>query len=256
MYINKTNLILAAVCIFTTTVCIPMSQEASKKGFVYLNEVDHTIEISPRYCSEENFLGKVVDGYKKPVIMLTRQAAEALKKVQEEVKKDGYCLVVYDAYRPQKAVGNFVRWAGDVEDQQKKKQYSPRIDKAKVFELGYISKRSSHSRGSCVDLTLIKDGQVLHAIQEKKRTLLDNFTFTFLDDGTVDMGSHFDLADPASHYENDLIADNYKKIRIYLKNKMEVHGFRSYSKEWWHFTLKNEPYSASEYSSYFDFDVE
>lgn len=242
--------------LFMVSYCQALPDLAQKKGFVYLQEVDPTIKISPRYCSQENFLGKIVTGYKKPIVVLTKQAAQALKEVQKEVKKDGYCLVVYDGYRPQKAVNSFMEWAKDVSDQSKKDHYYPRVDKAKVFELGYIMERSSHTRGSCVDLTLIKDGQELHKIEQKKRTLLDGYVFTYLDDGTVDMGSHFDLFDQASHYENNLVEAKYKKLRTYLKEKMEKHGFSNYAEEWWHFILKNEPYLRSEDSSYFDFDVE
>lgn len=235
---------------------LQLSEEAKAKGFVYLHEIDPTILVSLRYTTDENFVGKPVDGYKKPVVIMTKQAAQALKKVQEEVAKDGYSLVIYDAYRPQQAVDHFMRWSKDVTDQTKKAHYYPRVDKAKVFELGYVAERSGHSRGSTVDLTLIKKSASLHPIIEKKRTLLDGFTITLLDDGTVDMGSSFDLFDVASHYENNLIADEHKERRTYLKNVMEKHGFKNYAEEWWHFTLKNEPYSAHLDSSYFNFPIE
>ena len=147
--------------------CAALPDEARAKAFVYLHEIDPTILVSLRYNSKENFLGKHVDGYKKSVVILTQQAAEALKKVQEDVKKDGYSLVVYDAYRPQQAVDNFMRWSEDVKDQVKKDHYYPRVNKADVFDLGYVAKKSGHSRGSTIDLTLIKDGQKVHEIQEK-----------------------------------------------------------------------------------------
>lgn len=235
---------------------LSISQEAASKNFVYLSDIDPTIIISPRYCSSENFVGCSVDGYKKPVIMLTKQAALALKKVQEDVKKDGYSLVVYDAYRPQCAVNHFMRWADELNNQTKKSQYYPRVDKDKVFELGYVAKKSGHSRGSTVDLTLIKVDKKLKPVVESKRKLADGFTVTFLDDNTVDMGSSFDLFDKASHYENDLISEQHKKLRTYLKDIMEKHGFKNYSEEWWHFTLKNEPYPADKDSSYFNFSIE
>jgi D-alanyl-D-alanine dipeptidase len=149
-----------------------------------------------------------------------------------------------------------MRWSINVADQIKKSQYYPRVDKAKVFELGYVAQRSGHSRGSTVDLTLIKIKDSLHAVREKKRVLLDEFAITFLDDGTVDMGSSFDLFDTASHHENALIPENFKTQRAYLTKKMLNHGFKTYPEEWWHFTLKNEPYPAKEASSYFDFDIE
>lgn len=247
--------VIQLILIFNISFCLALSRQVKSKDFVYLNEVDPTILTCVRYCSNDNFVGKVIDGYKNPSIILTKQAAEALRKVQEEVKKDGYCLVVYDGYRPQKASNNFVKWAKDIADQNKKEHYYPRIDKKKLFELKYIGERSSHSRGSTVDLTLIKDKNSLHKIKEKKRKLLDGFTITFLDDGTIDMGSSFDLFDVASHYENNVIEDKFKKIRNYLKNIMEKNGFKSYTQEWWHFTLNNEPYPASVESNYFNFEV-
>ncbi|MFI5332971.1 MAG: M15 family metallopeptidase [Candidatus Babeliales bacterium] len=249
---------LSLLCslIISCSTTLALTPETRAKGFVYLHEIDPTIKTSLRYNSNENFVGTVVDGYKKNVVIMTKQAAQALKKVQEEVKKDGYSLVVYDAYRPQQAVDHFMRWSKDVKDQAKKDYYYPRIDKARVFELGYVAERSGHSRGSTVDLTLIKNGQSVHDIKTTQRTLLDNFSITYLDDGTVDMGSSFDLFDVASHYENNLIAQEYKARRTYLKNIMEKHGFKNYSEEWWHFTLKNEPFPANQDSSYFNFPVE
>ena len=125
-----------------------------------------------------------------------------------------------------------------------------------MFELGYVAKRSGHSRGSTIDLTLIKQDQQLHDIKEEKRTLLDGYTITFLDDGTVDMGSSFDLFDVASHFENNLVTEEFKKLRTYLKNVMEKYGFKNLAEEWWHFTLKDEPYPATKDDSYFDFAIE
>jgi D-alanyl-D-alanine dipeptidase len=257
--LNRTTaltLILLASCVGFNTAC-EMAKEAREKGFVYLHEVDPTIQVSLRYYGNENFLGRTVKGYKKPVLIMTRQAAQALKKVQQDVKKDGYSLLVYDAYRPQQAVDNFMSWSLDIKDQERKSQYYPRVDKARVFELGYVAERSGHTRGSTVDLTLIKDGQTVHDIVEKKRALLDGFSVTYLDDGSVDMGTSFDLFDIASHHENNLIPQEFKKMRTYLKDVMLKHGFKIIDEEWWHFTLVNEPYPASRGdSSYFNFPIE
>ncbi|HSW73567.1 MAG TPA: M15 family metallopeptidase, partial [Candidatus Limnocylindria bacterium] len=188
---------------------------------------------------------------------------EALKKVQEEVNKDGYCLVVYDAYRPNRAVKHFKEWSLNTKDQSKKAQYYPYIDKARVFELDYVAEPrtagkggSGHSRGSTIDLTLIKNGQKVHQIQEKTRTLLDGSIILYLDDGTVNMGSSFDYFGEASHHENNVIEASYKTMRTYLKNVMIKHGFQPYAEEWWHYTLKNEPYPAGKDTSYFNFPVE
>lgn len=242
--------------LLVAALCNALASEVRAKGFVYLHEVDPTILISPRYYSNENFLGARVDGYRNLVIVITRQAAEALKNVQADLKKDGYSLVVYDGYRPQRGVNHFMRWSEDVADQLKKSQYYPRVDKAKVFELGYVARRSGHSRGSTIDLTIIKDGQQLSEIKEEKRVLLDGYTITLLNDGTVDMGASFDLFDKASHIENDLVPQEFKQMRTYLRTAMQKHGFKPYSNEWWHFTLSNEPFPADQDSSYFDFEIE
>lgn len=253
----KKSFLLVLLCAIAHIVpCCALSEYARSKGFVYLHEVDPTIRISVRYAGSENFVGKPVDGYKRPVIIMTQQAAQALQKVQAAVQKDGYSLIVYDAYRPQRAVNHFMRWSEDVADQTKKSAYYPRVNKADVFELGYVAKRSGHSRGSTVDLTLIKTEQELVDIETRDRKLLDGFTIQLLDDGTVDMGSSFDLFDVASHYANDLIEEKFKARRAYLKDVMEAHGFKNYAREWWHFTLKNEPYPADQSESYFDFEVE
>lgn len=253
---RKYSLLFSLAHLIAFASCIALCPEARSKGFVYLHEIDPTILISVRYHSNENFMGALVDGYKKSVVVMTKQAAEALKKVQAELKKDEYSLVVYDAYRPQQAVNHFVRWSEAVNDQVKKSHYYPRVNKADVFELGYVAKRSGHSRGSTIDLTIIKDGQQLHKVEEKERMLLDGYTIKILDDGTVDMGSSFDLFDTASHFENNLIAEEFKKLRTYLKNLMEKHGFKNYAEEWWHFTLKDEPFPANKDESYFNFEIE
>jgi zinc D-Ala-D-Ala dipeptidase len=252
----KKNLFLSVLLITCFSTLSAISDEARSKGFVDLHEIDPTILISLRYCTCENFVGAYVEGYKKPIVLITKQTAEALSKVQAEVKRDGYCLVIYDAYRPQEAVNHFVRWSENSSDQAKKAHYYPRVDKAKVFELGYVAKRSGHSRGSTVDLTLIKVADSLHAIEEKERVLLDGYTIKLLDDGTVDMGSSFDLFDIASHYENSLINETYKASRTYLKTVMEKYGFKNYAEEWWHFTLRDEPFAANQDSSYFNFAIE
>lgn len=256
IFLRAIRATIFGVCLSLATSCASLSKEARDKGFVYIHEVDKTIRISPRYASENNFVGRPIDGYRKKKIVLTRQAAEALQRVQTDIAKDGYSLVIYDAYRPQRAVEHFVRWSMDLQDQSQKSRYYPRVKKNDVFELGYVAKRSGHTRGSTVDLTLIKREKELHDIKESSRSLRDGFVIKFLDDGTVDMGSSFDLFDVASHYHNDLIPNEHRQMRKYLKEKMEKHGFSNYAEEWWHFTLKNEAYPASRDSSYFDFMIE
>lgn len=221
--------------------------------FVYLSDVDPSIIQEVRYASSENFIGRPIAGYKKPKIILTRQAAEALHQAQEMFVQEGYSLVVYDAYRPQKAVDEFVRWSSDLNDQRMKKQYYPRVNKADLFDLKYIMKKSGHSRGSTVDVSIIPlDKKIKMPVEISKRKLRDGFRILFLDDDTVDMGSSFDLFDLASHEDSPIIEPQYTKIRNYLKFKMEKAGFVGVKEEWWHFTLKNEPHP----NTYYDFDVE
>ena len=256
MFFLKKKFALIMSCFTIFQMCRSIPQYARDKGFVYLHEVDPTIIVSLRYCGNENFVGRVIDGYKKPVVILTHQAAEALKLAQEKVKKDGYSLVIYDAYRPQQAVDCFKSWSNDYADCDKESYYYPRVPKNKLFELDYIAVRSGHSRGSTVDLTIIKLNDALHSIEEKDRKLYDGYTIKYLDDGTVDMGSSFDMFDMVSHSENDLIENVHKGRRAYLKKVMEDTGFKNYCNEWWHFTLRNEPFSADQDSSYFNFVIE
>lgn len=220
-------------------------------GFVYLKDVDSTIQISMRYYSANNFTGQKVDGYNNPKLIITRQAAEGLKKVQQDLKKDGYCLVVYDAYRPQKAVDHFIRWGADLTEQKMKPYYYPCIDKKDSFDLGYIATKSGHTRGSTIDLTIIEEEKQLKEPSFQVRTINGN-NIPFLDDGTVDMGSSFDLFDEASHHDSSKMTPKYNDLRRYLCKKMEAHGFKSYHNEWWHYTLHDEPFP----STYFDFDIE
>lgn len=242
------------LCLLFMQDCYALSDEARSKGFVELPEIDPSIIIVPRYSTPENFMGVVVDGYKKQTVVVLKEVALALKQAQIELKKDGYCMVVYDAYRPQQAVDHFMRWI-EQPDEKHKADYYPRVDKSIMVSSGYIIKRSGHSRGSRVDLTIIKDGKIPHALVHKKRKLSDGFEIMYLDDGTVDMGSSFDLFDQASWTESTLVPPAAQERRRYLKSVLEKYGFEGYDKEWWHFSYINEPYSAKLESSYFYFPI-
>lgn len=219
-------------------------------GFVYLKDIDPTIQQFPRYEMAENFLGRQIDGYRKGVgIVLSCQAAKALKKAQERVAQDGYELVVYDGYRPQIAVDDFIRWAEDEADQSKKEEYFPRVDKKDLFRLGYIAQRSRHSRGSTVDLTLIKKGEECHKPFGVEVVLADGSIIKRLDDGTLDMGTSFDFFDVASWGKSLLVSKEAQKNRNYLANVMKENGFEDLPEEWWYFVLKDEPFPRT----YFDF---
>jgi D-alanyl-D-alanine dipeptidase len=229
-----------------------MANPAIPNGFVYLHDIDPNIIINMRYVVKENFYGAPVMGYKKNVAILTKEAASAITKAQQIFAQDGYNIVIYDAYRPQDSVDEFKRWSLDVTKQETKNWYYPRVDKSKFFELGYVVEKSSHTRGSTIDLSLIKKGEKLHPQIVRKHLLADGFEILLLDDGTVDMGTSFDLMDPASHYENNLVSEEHKKLRNYMRDIMNKCGFTEYPYEWWHFTLKNEPFP----DTYFNFQVE
>jgi zinc D-Ala-D-Ala dipeptidase len=199
-------------------------------GFVYLDEVIPEAQFEIRYFSENNFVGERITGYNAPFAIMTREAAEALKNVQADLMEKGYNLKIFDAYRPQKAVEHFKAWSKDAKDTKMKEQYYPDVDKTRLFQLGYIASRSGHSRGSTVDLTLV-----------------------YLETGEeVDMGGPYDFFGGISHHDTKLITSEQKANRQILKAAMQKHGFKPYAKEWWHYTLENEPFP----SKYFDFDVE
>lgn len=224
------------------------------QGFVYLKDIAPSIIEDIRYCTKENFIGKQIRSYIQPRAILTLKAAQALALVQEHVLKDGYSLVIYDAYRPQAAVDSFVEWGEDLIARDMQRNYYPRIEKKDIFTLEYIAPRSSHSRGSTVDVTII-DKHVkpkkLPEINCCERTLSDNSKIIYLDDNTKDMGTSFDLFDIASHHDSNLVSEDASHNRNYLRARMQQYGFLSYYAEWWHYTLKDEPFP----DTYFNFDV-
>lgn len=223
--------------------------------FVYLDEVDNSILQDIRYSSNLNFVGEIIAGYKTNRAVMTIDLAEALSKIQDQISKDGYSLVIYDAYRPVKAVEHFVKWASSDNIVDVKSIFYPHIDKSRSFELGYISDKSAHSRGSTVDLTIIDKSSKLRSYDEiitTPRILSDGREILFLDDGTLDMGSHFDLFDESSWHRPTLFSGKFLERRQYLQNIMISNGFTDYSKEWWHYSLNNEPFPNVR----FDFDIE
>ena len=207
-----------------------MASQQLPDGFVYLEEVVPSIRLDMRYFSEDNFTGKPVDGYLKPRGIITRQAAMALGNVQDELVPFGLGIKIFDAYRPQRSVDNFVRWAADLSDTKTKVQYYPNVAKQDLFREGYIAAKSSHSRGSTVDLTIME-----------------------LSSGAeLDMGSPFDFFGPISWPESTIVQPAKLAYRLLLKTLMMKYGFKPYAQEWWHFTLVGEPYP----DTYFDFPVE
>lgn len=230
-----------------------LSPQTLPEGFVYLRDIDSTILEEVRYAGYHNFIGRPMVGYLNPVIIMTEAAALALKALQEEIRPFGLTLKVYDAYRPQDAVDSFTTWANDLNDQVTKNEFYPGINKKDVFDLGYIGKRSGHTRGSTVDLTLVplpvpslptwKPGDpILDGRLPKGQRFADN---------SIDMGSGFDCLDEIAHTHNPHIPVEARANRLLLLNLMTKHGFNPYDKEWWHFTLRDEPYP----DTYFNFPV-
>lgn len=198
-------------------------------GFVLLSDyVPHIVQ-EIRYYSTYNFIGERIDGYEEPCAILTKEAARALKTVSNEMMVRGYRLKVFDAYRPACAVGQFVLWGIEDQDIRMKPYFYPELEKQELFVKGYIAKQSSHSRGSAVDLTLLdmKTGKEL------------------------DMGSPFDLFSEFSHPDCRDITDEQYDNRMMLQNVMVRNGFEPIDCEWWHFSLKKEPYP----DTYFEFPV-
>ena len=222
-------------------------------GFVRYTASETDIKIKLMYFSKHNFMGRKAAGYlANDVLILTHQAAKQLLKVQEEFMREGYMLVVYDAYRPKKAVQDFIAWGKDADDTRMKEKFYPYLEKKNICSSGYLATtRSAHSRGSSVDISLLPLNRRLYHPVLRHRRLSNGKTIPFYDDGTLDMGSSVDLFDVVSWSTNENISPFQYKNRIYLQNKMIKFGFDIYEKEWWHFTLTNEPFP----DTYFDFDV-
>ena len=214
-----------------TEVATEMSYDPTMDAsdFVVITDVIPDVILEIRYFSTYNFVGERIDGYEQPTALMTREAAEALKEVSDELKEQGYLLKIYDAYRPDTAVQHFVRWAQDPNDDKMKQYFYPDLDKSVLFPYGYISENSNHSRGSTVDLTL----------------------FDMKTEKDVDMGGTFDWFGDESHTDYKGITDEQYANRMILRNAMVNHGFKPIKVEWWHFTLENEPFP----NTYFNFPV-
>jgi D-alanyl-D-alanine dipeptidase len=230
-----------------------ISERKMPERFIDVKEVIPSIILDIRYFGAHNFIGERIDGYNAYKCILTKDAAEALSKVQEELMKSSMSLKVYDCYRPQRAVNHFVRWAEDLHDTRMKKEFYPAVDKRYLFRDGYISDKSSHSRGSTVDITIVPvplpkqeiyaPGQILHEcyLPVGKR----------FKDNSIDMGTGFDCFHELSHTGSKQIGLQQRINRLLLKTLMEKQGFKNYDREWWHFTLKNEPFP----DTYYDFVI-
>jgi D-alanyl-D-alanine dipeptidase len=238
---NKFCFIMSAVSCLLLSACSIYTPETPPSGFVYVSDAVPDAILEIRYFSTYNFVGERIDGYEQPTALLTVEAATALKAVSDDVKAQGYRLKIFDAYRPQRAVNHFVSWAKKQEDIRMKPYFYRNIDKCVLFPRGYIAEKSGHSRGSTVDLTL----------------------FDIATGKEVDMGATFDWFGKESHpnwcgnpetgeYSGKFpgntpptggkINEVQFKNRMILRKAMMRHGFKPLTEEWWHFTLKKEPY--------------
>jgi zinc D-Ala-D-Ala dipeptidase len=212
------------------------------RPLVSIADVDSTILVEARYFGEHNFIGRRITGYDAPKCLLSPQAARALARVQADVRVYGLTLKTYDCYRPQRAVDDFVAWARAVADTAMKAEFYPAVDKANLFRDGYIAERSGHSRGSTVDLTLVPLPVPEQAAYRQDDALVDCRSGARFDDNTIDMGTGYDCFDPLSHTANPAVGADAARNRLLLKLAMEKHGFSNYANEWWHFTLRDEPW--------------
>jgi zinc D-Ala-D-Ala dipeptidase len=199
---------------------LSIAQSSRPADFVDAASVVKPLVVDLRYSTPHNFVGARVDGYEQPVCLLTKQAADALAAVAQDIAPLGLGLKAFDCYRPARAVAHFVRWAKDLNDQKEKSEFYPDVDKQDLFRLGYIAEKSSHSRGSTVDLTLVERSTGRE----------------------IDMGTPFDFFSSKSWPEDRSVTGAQRENRNRLRDAMRRRGFAPYDREWWHFTLKDEPF--------------
>jgi len=198
-------------------------------GFEYIDDIILDAIVDAKYAGSDNFLGRPAAGYEGPFVVASEVCARDCKKVADLLRPKGYLLKFYDAYRPQRAVDDFARWAADDADTARKALHYPNIEKSQLFPLGYIAARSSHTRGASVDLTLVDAG----TMQE------------------LDMGSIFDFMDTRSWETAKDLTPQQAQNRLLLREAMLSAGFRPYECEWWHFYVGREPFP----DTYFDFPI-
>ena len=227
--LKKEQLVLLLLVTLLPACQSAIDVERVPENFVELSDYAPEILLEVRYFGADNFVGERIDGYEAPAVYMTRQSAEALLGVQSRLSQFGLGLKVFDAYRPQRAVDHFVRWAEDLDDERMKSRFYPQVDKDKLFSEGYIAARSGHSRGSTVDLTLVE----LASGEE------------------LDMGTPWDFFDLASWPDSTQVTAQQQANRLLLRSVMLAAGFQPLSTEWWHFTLRDEPYPET----FFNFPV-
>ncbi len=219
----------AFILALSLAACAHAPDATDASGFVDARALIPDLAIEMRYAGQENFIGRPIAGYEDSICLITRQAAIALARVQTQFAASGLGLKVFDCYRPARAVADFAAWARDPQDQARKADYYPNVDKSQLFALGYIAERSGHSRGSTLDVTLVD----------------------LTTRAEVDMGSAYDLFDTRSWPTDQTVGAAQRANRLTLQSVMTANGFRPLAEEWWHFTLNDEPFPET----YFDFPV-
>lgn len=222
-------------------------KSAMPDGFVYLRDVDPTIQQDMRYAGSANFTGRPVPGYDAPECILVRDAAEALKAAQADLKPMGYALKVYDCYRPAQAVAAFVEWSAEPDDPNAKRTHYPNLSKSDLFP-NYIATRSGHSRGATLDVTLVPVGSTPAEADPAKP---EPCTEGDRADNGLDMGTGFDCFDPKANTVTKGLTPQETRNRQLLLDVMSRHGFQNYPKEFWHYTFLPEPFP----DTYFDFPI-
>lgn len=245
--------ILVAVTNTSVTAQAADTESKAPADFVALHDVAPAILQDMRYSTPHNFIGTPINGYVEPLCIVTAPTAKALAKAEHYFLAQGYTLKVYDCYRPQRAVDQFVDWAQDLTDLKMKDEFYPQVDKANLFSDGYIAAKSGHSRGSTIDLTLVK--LPAHSTRpyvpgEKLEPCYAPQAQRF-PDNSIDMGTGFDCFDTLAHTLDPRIVGVQHSNRLLLKNELESVGFVNLAEEWWHFTLAAEPYP----DTYFNFPV-
>ncbi len=234
---------LALVGATTATAAEPLPMP-----FVYLREVDATIQQDMRYAGTDNFLGRVVPGYEAAECIVTRRTALALREVQDALHRDGLSLKVYDCYRPVRAVRAFEAWAEDAADTKMRAEFYPGVDKRDLFSLGYISRNSTHSKGNTVDLTIVRRGSAIPPRDD--RPPLAACTAPASDrraDNSLDFGTGYDCFSARSNTADPSITGDARRQRDFLVARMQSAGFRNYAKEWWHFDLPGAATEARDF---------
>jgi zinc D-Ala-D-Ala dipeptidase len=229
-----------------------LAGSALPKGLVYLRDIDPTIVQDIRYAGSHNFVGRPIKGYLAAECILSASAANALATVQRKLAEKKLSLIVWNCYRPQRAVADFFQWSKDPAHAEMKTEFYPRTDKRQLFALGYLATRSAHSRGSTVDLGIVPSAFSLPPPTNplpslKACTAPKGERF---EDGTIDFGTGYDCLDVLGSTSNALVGGIAQRNRQTLKSYMKAAGFRPYAREWWHFELINEPFDHG-----FDFEV-